>query len=132
MSGAASPEPGAREWLRIAEHDLRLAEHGLTIQDDPPFEAVCFQAQQCAEKALKALLVSRQIRFPRTHDLRALHQMLPPDLALPVPPQELLSLNRYTIEGRYPGPWDPADRAEAESAVATARNVLGAARRKLV
>ena len=57
--------------LRVekAEHDLRNAEHTLTIEQDCPFDTVCFHAQQCAEKYLKALLVWKGIPFPKTHNL---------------------------------------------------------------
>ena len=37
--------------------------------------------------------------------------------------QAVQPLNRYTIEARYPGDWDPIDRPEADRAVATARSV---------
>jgi hypothetical protein len=37
-------------------------------------------------------------------------------------------LNRYTIEARYPGDWDPIDRLEAEQAVAMAQRFREAVR----
>jgi len=58
-----------RQWIRKADHDLRNAEHTLTLQEDCPFDTVCFHAQQCAEKYLKALLVWTSTDFPKTHDL---------------------------------------------------------------
>ena len=33
----------------------------------------CFHAQQCAEKYLKAILISRQVAFSKTHDLLLLN-----------------------------------------------------------
>lgn len=56
-------------WCRKADHDLALARHGLTIPHDPPYDLICFHAQQCAEKCLKALLVGQGNEFPKTHDL---------------------------------------------------------------
>ena len=111
------------QWVEKAEHDLRNAEHTLTLQEDCPFDTVCYHAQQCAEKYLKAFLISKSQDFPRTHDLRLLLQ-----LALPVSPLELQMaevtvLNRYAVEARYPGDWEPVTRAEAEEAVVTARKV---------
>jgi hypothetical protein len=35
-------------------------------------EDLCFDAQQAAEKALKALLLHRRVNFPRIHDLTEL------------------------------------------------------------
>jgi HEPN domain-containing protein len=40
--------------------------------EEIPIDACCFHAQQAAEKYLKAYLVSKQISFPKTHDLQAL------------------------------------------------------------
>jgi HEPN domain-containing protein len=37
--------------------------------------------------------------------------------------EEVVSLNRYTIEARYPGDWEPFNREEAEKAVTIARKV---------
>ena len=44
-----------RQWIEKAEGDLRNAEHTLTLEQDCPLDTVCFHAQQCAEKYLKAL-----------------------------------------------------------------------------
>jgi HEPN domain-containing protein len=49
---------------------------------DCPFDTVCFHAQQCAEKYLKALLLQAGSEPPKTHDLRLLLQRLPADLAI--------------------------------------------------
>ena len=44
-----------RQWLQKASHDLINAEHTLKLPDDEcPLDTVCFHAQQCAEKYLKA------------------------------------------------------------------------------
>jgi HEPN domain-containing protein len=71
----------AAQWAAKADNDLRNAEHTLTLEDDCPFDTVCFHAQQTAEKYLKAVLVSAGIDPPRTHDLRLLLQRLSQRLA---------------------------------------------------
>jgi HEPN domain-containing protein len=48
---------------------LKTAAHTLTLRQDSPTDTVCFHAQQCVEKHLKALLVLRAIVFPKTHDI---------------------------------------------------------------
>ena len=70
---------------------------------ESPAWGLGFHAQQAAEKALKAALSSRSIRYPRTHDLTALldlareHGMaLPPDAGL------LSALTPFGVEQRYP------------------------------
>jgi len=119
------------QWIEKAENDLRAAEHTLRMEKDCPFDTICFHAQQCAEKYLKAFLVSRGVVFPKTHDLRILLQLLSEDSNLGLPMSEVLPLNRYTIEARYPGDWEPMDREEAERAVAIARRVRRAVRAHL-
>jgi len=48
-----------RAWVLKAEHDLLNIENNLAAQEIP-WDTVCFHAQQCGEKYLKALLVSRK------------------------------------------------------------------------
>jgi HEPN domain-containing protein len=59
------------EWLAKAENDLTNAAHTLKLGASCPTDTVCFHAQQCVEKYLKALLVVEGIDFPKTHDLEA-------------------------------------------------------------
>ena len=113
-----------RQWFEKAEHDLRNAEHTLTIRDEEcPFDTVCFHAQQCVEKYLKGWLVFRGMNVPRSHDLVVLLNLAMPTGLRGIPVQDVQPLNRYTIEVRYPGDWDPIDRFEAERAVSVARRV---------
>ena len=51
-------------WLRYAEEDLRTAESLLADSHAIPRHA-CWLAQQSVEKALKAVLISLQIDFPK-------------------------------------------------------------------
>lgn len=126
---SASPDKVrlVRQWIEKAEHDLRNAEHTLTLKDDCPFDTICFHAQQCAEKYLKALLVFHEVDFPKTHDLVLLE-----NLAIEVSPRlkctQLHTLNRYSIEARYPGDWETITRTEAEKAVAIAKKARDAVR----
>lgn len=64
MTAVPDSSPAA-QWLIKAEHDLRNAEHTLTLTEDCPFDTVAFHAQQCAEKALKGLLVKTPLSFPK-------------------------------------------------------------------
>ncbi len=58
-------------WVAKAEADLLNIDNNLAAQD-VPWDTVCFHAQQAAEKFLKAFLVARGEKPPRTHDLVAL------------------------------------------------------------
>ena len=126
MTRPASGEIG--RWVEKAEHDLTNAEHTLTLGDDCPVDTVCFHAQQCVEKYLKALLVFYGIVPPRTHNLRVLMQAICARITFGVALEEVLQLSRYPVESRYPGDWDAIDREDAEEALEVARAVREAVR----
>lgn len=64
----------AQEWQKLAEMDLRSAEHLLTMHP-VPIEVICYHCQQSAEKNLKAYLVLNNQEPPRTHDLERLCEL---------------------------------------------------------
>jgi len=64
------------EWMEKAEGDFRTAEREMRARKAPNYDAVCFHAQQCAEKYLKAFLVHRQIPFRPIHDLEMLLELI--------------------------------------------------------
>jgi HEPN domain-containing protein len=74
MSERLQPDT-ADAWLARARSDLALARVALTAPD-VLLEDACYHTQQCAEKALKALLLQRQIVFPYTHVLETLLDLL--------------------------------------------------------
>jgi HEPN domain-containing protein len=101
-----------KEWAAKAEADFSTATRELKAAESPNFDAVCFHAQQCAEKWMKALLIHLGIVPPRTHDLTELDRLLAPvcpQWSWPV--QELRFLTRASIDFRYPG--GSADREDA-------------------
>jgi HEPN domain-containing protein len=65
------------EWVAKAENDLTNASRALVPAEGCPTDTVCFHAQQCIEKYLKALLASFEIAFPRTHDVGEVMSLLP-------------------------------------------------------
>ncbi len=116
------------EWVEKAEQDIINAEHTLTLENRCPFDTVCFHAQQCAEKYIKAVLVERSVPFPKSHDLLELLALVPEEAALGLQPSDVSTINRYAVEARYPSCWEPQTRPAAEAAVADARRVREAAR----
>ncbi len=122
----------ARGWLTKASNDLKNAEHTLTLPDgDCPFDTVCFHAQQCAEKSLKAFLTWHGVAFQRIHDLSELLRLctMAPDLAREL--NGLEELMPYAVEARYPGEWESIGRAEAQRAVTLARQVRDAIQERI-
>ena len=63
------------EWMSHAKSDLRLA-HLAAADNLVRREQACFHAQQAAEKAIKAILLSQGIEFPLTHDIEELFPCL--------------------------------------------------------
>jgi len=115
-------KPITAEWIAKAEGDFATAQRELSAIDHPNYDAVCFHAQQCAEKYLKAFLQEANISFPRTHDLADLLA-----LALSIEPTwtsmtaDLNALSAFAVEYRYPG--DSADLDEAKEALQMCKNV---------
>lgn len=117
-----------RQWMQKADNDLRTAQGTLFFPDNCPYDTVCFHAQQCVEKCLKAALVCVQAPFRKTHDLEELFLMLPSSLVLPASPGELARLTPHATNSRYPDDWRPIEREEAEWAVGMAGRVAEAVR----
>jgi HEPN domain-containing protein len=92
---------------------------------------ICFHAQQCVEKYLKALLASRDIKNPRSHDLTELVGLLPASFRPRISMNRLARLNPYAVESRYPSPGKPETRQEALQALKTASKVRQEALRML-
>jgi HEPN domain-containing protein len=121
----------AQVWIERAEHDYRAAQHMVDLIEEGLTDILSFHCQQCAEKYLKALLVFHGVSFPKTHDLRLLVDLVPKGVPLGVTRERIVPLNRYTIEGRYPGEWEPITPDEARAALAMAGEVREAIRRVL-
>ncbi len=62
-----------REWLNRARSNLAQASVRLP---EVYLEDLCFQAQQAAEKAIKAVFVARKTPFPYVHGLSRLLTLL--------------------------------------------------------
>jgi len=116
------------EWIAKAEGDFATAQRELNAIQHPNYDAVCFHAQQCAEKYLKAFLQETNIAFPKTHDLTDLLA-----LTLSVEPNwssltsDLNVLSSFAVEYRYPG--DSADLIEAQESFQKCENVRQIIRR---
>ncbi|MBI5123191.1 HEPN domain-containing protein [Candidatus Roizmanbacteria bacterium] len=58
-----------KDWLFFAEEDLKLAQISF---NGGIYHGTCFHAQQTAEKAIKAYLLSNGQRVPKIHSLTGL------------------------------------------------------------
>ncbi len=115
-------KPITQEWIEKAEEDWAVALLALNSPQTKANNAICFHAQQCAEKYLKGQLQEEGVAFPYTHDLITLLDLLvlSHPLWTTLRPA-LLQLKNYAVAFRYPG--DAADVNEANDAVAYCRSV---------
>jgi HEPN domain-containing protein len=105
-----------------ADSDLEAARRLVRSGAGFPTDVVCFHAQQCVEKYLKASLSLAGIDFPKTHDVRLLLSLLPPRSRPAVTPGEQRMLTAYATATRYPG-WEEIPASQAREAVRLARRV---------
>jgi HEPN domain-containing protein len=121
--------PLTLEWAQKADGDYTAA-NCLNQAPTPVYDAVCFHAQQCVEKYLKAWLQEANIAFRRTHDLEELL-----DLILPVMPvwarwkPDFLILTSHAVDFRYPG--KSSSDADAQHAVKVCEDVRSTIRANL-
>jgi HEPN domain-containing protein len=131
MPGADRVAAVAGEWAEKADNDLRTAAHTLKIVRNCPTDTVCFHAQQCVEKYLKALLTLAGVESPRTHRIDQLLELVPPRVRPMLTEDEQDRLTEYATVTRYPGDYDPIPLAEARRAVALARRLRTDVRKRL-
>ena len=88
-------------------------------------EDLCFEAQQAAEKAIKALLMRRGIEFPYVHNLALLLSLLEgAGEAIPETVSTAAELTQYAVTTGYPHLEQPVDEREYAEAVKVAEAVV--------
>lgn len=88
-------------WLKFAFDDLRSAEILLAAGI---YTMVCFHAQQCVEKTLKAFLTALRQPLPRSHNLVRLRQLVEEasEDSVDIDAGALRFLNDIYLDSRYP------------------------------
>ena len=116
------PAEDPHEWLNRARSNLvraRQREAGVYLED------LCFDAQQAAEKAVKAVLVARRIDFPYVHDLAHLLSLLErTEAVVPEAVRQAEDLTPYAVLTRYPSTATPLTERDYERAVKIAEAVV--------
>ena len=121
-----SPE----DWIKRAKSNIAIAKQPRT--EDIFLEDLCFETQQAAEKAFKAVLLSKGIQFRFVHDLAELLTLLEQNgIALPEEIRSAAALTDYSVEARYPGPFEPVTDDEFREALIIAENVVSWAESQL-
>jgi HEPN domain-containing protein len=113
-------------WVEKAEEDFALAQSALR-RKTPLITGVCFHAQQCAEKYMKALLVSKKASFPKTHDLLMLSTLCSnAGILLEIDARLLSILTDYAVRTRYPG--EEPSLSDAKEAIRITKLIRSIAR----
>ena len=120
---AGAMNPLTLEWVEVAEDDYESVKlHLQHASERRRYNKICFNAQQCIEKYLKAWLQEANLPTPRTHELNELL-----DLIVPVRPaweawrSDFSAFDKYAVDARYPG--YIATEADAEHAVGICNEV---------
>ena len=72
--------PLTLEWIEKAEGDYITTQKLLPTTNPQLYDIICFHAQQCIEKYLKAWLQEANVPVPRTHNLEELLALIVPTL----------------------------------------------------
>lgn len=123
------PPEDPREWLNRARSNLIQAKakrKGVYLED------LCFNAQQAVEKAIKALLIEHDVKFPYVHDIAELLTLLEKTgQEVPQAIRQSERLTRFAVFTRYPGIAPPISQKEYERAVKVAEKVVRWAEKQL-
>jgi HEPN domain-containing protein len=123
-------KPMTDEWIAKAEADFATMERECKAVENPNYDGICFHAQQCAEKYLKARLCEADISFSKIHDLVALlEQTLVIEPAWESFREDLAYLSGFAVSFRYPG--ESAEKKSALDAQRRCRRFRNAARKTL-
>lgn len=123
-------------WLDLAAQDEKMAE--LAYQADL-YNQACFRAQQAGEKCLKAFLLEREGRFPKTHSLLELLNLATMrDESLWALKNDCTYLDQFYVPTRYPDAllgWLPGGephKKDAEKAMEAMAEIMKLVAEKLL
>jgi HEPN domain-containing protein len=123
--------PGVSDWLIMATDELTTARK--LKRYEMSFKTVAYLTQQSAEKSLKAFLVFKAQKIPRTHDLdRLLESCLLLDASFIALQLEAETLSPYAVYTRYPDDYFSIDQAEVISAIKHASKILKFVKTKII
>ena len=122
MARKRYPPTDPREWLNRARSNLALAKSNAV---EVLLEDLCFEAQQAAEKAIKAVFIRRAVSFPYIHDLAKLLALLEQSgVKIPKYVRQSDELSPFAVAARYPGLAGPVTKRQHRRAVRIAVDVL--------
>ncbi len=119
------------EWLNRAGSNVKRAREDVRLEG-VYLEDLCFDAQQAAEKAIKAVLMHRGVEFPYVHDLGRLLTLLEESgMEVPEGVRAAETLTTYAVITRYPTLFEPVTEEQYREAVKLADAVVAWARKEV-
>jgi len=111
-------------WVSRAKANLNLAVKGGRLKG-VLYEDLCFNAQQAAEKALKAVCLAKELDFSKTHSLVHLMDILEAGgLQIPDTVREADILTQYAVQSRYPSIVEEVTKEEYRQSLKLAAQVV--------
>lgn len=118
-------------WMEKGDEDLKVVEHELKLgEKECASGAVCFHAQQAAEKYLKAYLIDKKKQTGRTHDI-ALLLKLCAEFDTVFKEIDAAELNFYAVQVRYPDNLIDPTFAQAEKSRNIAVGIINLVKSKM-
>jgi HEPN domain-containing protein len=117
-------KPLHQQWLERSRSNLERARID-KFSRHILYEDMCFDCQQSVEKALKALLVFKNIEYDWTHDIGVLIKTLEDNhIEVSDDIKKSASLSVYAVRTRYPGHYEPIKKKEFQEALSMAEVVF--------
>ena len=117
MARKRRPADDPVEWLNRAKSNLARAKADIRIPH-VYLEDLCFDAQQAAEKAIKAVLLKFGVPFPFIHDLGDLLDLVEKaGESVPRSVRDAGRLTRFAVVTRYPGIAEPVSHEDYKRSV---------------
>jgi HEPN domain-containing protein len=117
-------EDAVKLWVLKAENDLKTGKDELSTIN-PATDTICFHAQQCVEKYLKAFLVHDGKEITKTHNISMILvdcKAIDPEFSR-LSDENVDELSIYAVDTRYPDDFYMPTFEEAQSAIRLAETV---------
>lgn len=122
MNEKPFPSDLVKSWLLRAKSSYEMAKVSTT---EVLYEDRCYALQQAAEKAIKAIFISIDEKFPYTHDISFLLRNLKSEgIQIPTDIQKSGLLTTYATQTRYPGLLSPVLEEEFLNALLITERIL--------
>jgi len=117
-------ENDVKKWLVYAKSNLTKADKKRKPKNIL-YEDLCFDCQQCTEKSLKALLIFYNLKFPNTHSINLLIDLLKSNnIFIPDFVKDGVVLNEYAVITRYPGNYQKVERKDFIEALNVSKKIF--------